>query len=160
MSRRSKRTKRQAKRAAATNLVRQLQESAPSAISPQLVAEITQYQGPIPPPNLLSQYNEIVTDGAERIIAMAEEQQHHRIFLERTVVVGDSRRSWCGLILGFVAVLVVAGTGLTIAILRHPAAGSWLIGTTIASLAGVFVYSQHSRRSERSQKAKLATGRR
>ena len=165
MSRSSKRRTRQAKRTAVSQIKRDLQENAPSAIPRRLVAQITQevtteYRGPYPPPGLLAEYNEVLPGCAERIIAMAENQIAHRIDLERTVIKGDSRRSWWGLVLGFLSTLVIAGVGLTVALKSSPAAGATIITGTIVSLSGVFVYGQWSRRSEREHKANLMAGRR
>lgn len=39
-------------------------------------------QGPLPPPAILADYNAIVPDAAERILAMAERQNEHRISME------------------------------------------------------------------------------
>ncbi|MCL2659595.1 MAG: DUF2335 domain-containing protein [Acidobacteriaceae bacterium] len=38
--------------------------------------------GPLPPPDVLTQYDQVVPNGAERIMAMAEQQSRHRIELE------------------------------------------------------------------------------
>ena len=42
--------------------------------------------GPIPPPTLLSQYNQVIPDGAERILAMAEKDAAHQIYMEKTAI--------------------------------------------------------------------------
>jgi len=163
MSKSSRRRKNQPERAALSQAKKDLQENAPSAIPKTLLAEITQqvtteYSGPIPPPELLSRYNDIIPDGANRIMVMAEKQLAHRIDLERTVVYGDIKRSWWGLLLGFSACLVVAGVGLTVALTVSPVAGATIITSTLVSLSGVFVFGQWSRRSEREHKAKLMAG--
>ncbi|MFH1760058.1 MAG: DUF2335 domain-containing protein [bacterium] len=43
------------------------------------------FSGPIPHPQILQKYNEIVPDAAARIIKMAENQATHRQDLEKTV---------------------------------------------------------------------------
>ena len=48
------------------------------------------FSGPIPPPALLQKYNEIIPNGAERILAMAEKQSAHREYLEKRVVDGKA----------------------------------------------------------------------
>lgn len=40
-------------------------------------------QGPLPPPDILSGYDAIVPGAAERILAMAEKQNDHRIEMEQ-----------------------------------------------------------------------------
>lgn len=44
------------------------------------------FEGPIPPPNLLREYNAIVPGAAERILAMAENEGRHRQSLESKAV--------------------------------------------------------------------------
>ena len=44
------------------------------------------HSGPLPDPESLGHYNEIITNGADRIMAMAENQQQHRIFIEKKVI--------------------------------------------------------------------------
>jgi uncharacterized membrane protein len=58
----------------------------------QLVSVVFQrhFSGPLPPPEILAQYNEIVPGAAERILKMAEEQSAHRRGLEDKTI----RRNW------------------------------------------------------------------
>lgn len=166
MSKSSKRRKQQAKRTALAQVKREIVQNAPSAIPPAVLAQITgqitttSYSGPVPPPALLKEYNEIVSGGAERILSMAERQSAHRIDLESTVIKGESRRSWFGLWLGFVVSIAIIGAGLWVALSASPPAGAAIITGTIVSLSGVFVYGQHSRRIEREHKAGLVSGKR
>jgi uncharacterized membrane protein len=59
--------------------------SAAIAVTHQSVS----FSGPLPPPALLAKYNEVIPNGAERIMAMAERQSAHREFLEKQVVAGN-----------------------------------------------------------------------
>lgn len=47
------------------------------------------FSGPLPPPEILAQYDEIVHEGANRIVEMAEKEQAHRHSLETTSVEGN-----------------------------------------------------------------------
>ena len=60
------------------------------------------HQGPLPPPEQLEGYNNVILNGAERLMIMAEKQLDHRISLETKVVDNDIRNSKLGLILGFI----------------------------------------------------------
>jgi uncharacterized membrane protein len=44
------------------------------------------FSGPLPPPEILTKYNEAIPNGAERIMAMAERQAAHRQNIELRVV--------------------------------------------------------------------------
>ncbi len=54
------------------------------------------WTGPIPPPDILAGYNDIIPDGAERILRMAEKQSDHRIELEKTVINRELNQSGRG----------------------------------------------------------------
>ena len=122
-----------------------------SAAQPEVMA--ASWQGPLPPPATLRGFEEIVPGAALRILEMAEKQSAHRIQMERAVIDGDSRRADRGLIVGgILAALIVTG-GLIVMITKDPWAGASIIGTSVAALAGVFVYGTNTRRAERHRKA-------
>lgn len=59
----------------------------------QVVA--TQWQGPLPSPDALASFDKIVTNGAERIFQMVEEEQRHRQAYENAhlkATAGDTMR--------------------------------------------------------------------
>ena len=64
-----------------------------------------EFSGPIPPPNILRQYEDILPGATDRILTMAEAQSKHRQHMEKTVVEGDTKRSAQGLWAGTVIVL-------------------------------------------------------
>lgn len=110
------------------------------------------FSGPLPPPNVLKQYDEISPGAAERIIKMAEEQFTHRTTLEKEVITSDIKRSKWGQIFGF----FIAIAGLTVALVStisgYETAGSVIGGTTLVSLVSVFVLGTRSRKKEREEK--------
>jgi uncharacterized membrane protein len=116
------------------------------------------FSGPLPPPDILARYNDAVSDGAERIIALAERQAAHRMGLESRVVDADIKRSNWGLVAGF----IVAVAGLLIAFLmvdRGNAVAGVVVGSLdLAGLVAIFVYGTVSRRSERQERAKMMSG--
>jgi uncharacterized membrane protein len=54
-----------------------------------IVQATTHYQGPIPPPQLLKQYDEISPGFADRIIRMAESETAHRQQAENKALDAD-----------------------------------------------------------------------
>ena len=50
-------------------------------ISSLTIKTSSAFSGPLPPPTILNKYNEIIENGAERIMKMAENQSEHRIKL-------------------------------------------------------------------------------
>jgi len=101
--------------------------------------EICHHQGPIPCPDDLAEYNKIIPNGADRIMQMAEKQQHHRMELENIVVKCQQKQSLrgqtFGLILGITGLLTAAFLGFT----GHETIGSIIGGSTVISLVSVFV---------------------
>ena len=116
------------------------------------------YSGPVPPPNILREYDQIVPGAAARILAQAEAQTQHRIKLEDNVTTSDIRRSYWGLGIGAVVSLVPILGGCGLVALGHDAAGAAIAGTSLASLAAVFVYGTTIRRTERRERAEIMAG--
>ena len=109
------------------------------------------YQGPIPPPQMLADYNNMVPGLADRIVRKWEEQQDHRQKLERAIVEQDEGRmdrsqkyALVGALagLGVAAVLDLAGASPWIAgIIAVVAVG----GTSSAVLIGQSLASNRDR---------------
>ena len=83
---------------------------------------------------------------------VAETQVKHRIQMERTVILGDSKRSYLGLGAAFILSAMVILGGIYVIVVGHPWAGATLVGINIVGLAGVFIYGTNSRRAERERK--------
>ena len=110
------------------------------------------FSGPLPPPEILKKFDEIVPGAAERIIKMAEGQFEHRTQLEKKVIDSDIARSKWGQVLGFVIAIVGLFSSVLISIYGDAiVAGAIGVGT-LASLVGVFMYGSKVRSEERKQK--------
>lgn len=112
------------------------------------------YQGPLPKPQDLHDYDQIVPGSAERIISLLEEQVKHRQGLEQSVIRSDISNSKAGLILGFIisVIAIIAGS---ICIWHGDTVGGTIIGgPAVPALVGVFVYGSRSRKQEREQRYK------
>jgi len=70
---------------------------------PQTTGQITiqQYQGPIPDPETLRKYDQIVPGAAERIIHMAEQEGEHRRRMEQLALEAEKTERKTGQMLGF-----------------------------------------------------------
>ena len=111
----------------------------------RVVHEVTElvahYQGPIPPPGFLAQFDEVVPGAADRIIKMTEGNMAHRMKMERTMVRGDLALKAMGMGCAFFALLaMLALVGLAV-YLNHPWIATVLGGTTIAAVVGMFLNS-------------------
>lgn len=56
-----------------------------------LHAEESRYTSPLPSPDDLARYNELIPDGAERLLAVGEREQAHRHEIERRLVSLDEK---------------------------------------------------------------------
>lgn len=119
----------------------------------------TGFQGPLPPPELLKQYDELIPNGAERIFSVFEKQVDNRISLEQRVITGNDRRAnWgviCALVIGL-AGLAISGV---VAMSGRELAASFIGGGTLVSLVSTFIVGTRSRREERQEKARMMTRR-
>jgi hypothetical protein len=96
---------------------------------------------------------------ASRITGLAERQAEHRMALEKAVVFGDGRRSWAGLILGFVVVCLSLASSTYLIIAGHDWAGGLLATGGLTSLVSVFIYGTNVRAKECAEKRKVLQGR-
>jgi uncharacterized membrane protein len=122
----------------------------------QLMASITRsvYRGPIPPPEILKGYDLVKPGFAERVFVMAERQSQHRMELERIVVIGDHKKSWVGLVLGFVVACGFFYGSYDLVKKGHDTAGTILGGSALATLVGIFVRAGNQQSRERIEKSK------
>lgn len=112
------------------------------------------FSGPIPPPEALERYNDVLPGAAERIIAMAERQQEHRQDLERKAVYSDSNTQTTGVYLGFIIAMTAIIGGVWLAAKGMPTAGLVSIIAALTSLVGVFVYGKHLQKTDLNSKQK------
>ncbi len=111
------------------------------------------FSGPLPPPEILKRFNDIVPGSAERIIKMAEAQFEHRTDLEKKVINSDISRSKWGQILGFIIAIAGLIVAALISIYGSQLAGGIIGVGTLASLVGVFMYGSKTRVKEREEKS-------
>lgn len=117
------------------------------------------YSGPLPPPKMLADYDQIVLGSAERIIAMAENSLSHRYSLakDQSKLQSDRLRAnfsleMTGKIFGFIGFLICVGlAGYFAKENMKWAAGIFLAAPVLATIA-MFVGS----RNENSNKSRNA----
>ena len=127
------------------------------------IAQVEAWSGPLPHPDLLQRYEEILPGAAERILVIAENQQRHQISQERkilehegialesarTSIRAESRRSDFGMAIA--AVIALAGLigGVALIALDRWEQGIVLFLAPLTGLVGLFVYQSRVRRAER-----------
>ena len=116
------------------------------------------FSGPLPHPDILKKFNEIVPGSAERIIKMTEEQSSHRRELERKVINSDISRSKWGQILGFIISIVGLGVSTIVSIYGSAITGGVIGAGTLVALVSVFMYGSKTRSEERIENKSVVEG--
>jgi uncharacterized membrane protein len=114
--------------------------------------EISLRAGPLPDPNELAAYNQVIENGADRILKMAEAQSAHRIRIESCVVQSQQRQAFIGQLSG----LVIGISGLSLAtyasVNGQPWFGAAIGGATLGSLVKAFLATRETQKRELSEK--------
>ena len=126
-------------------------------IPPARVTTYTEVSGPIPPPQILQQYNNIVPDAAERIIRMAEKQSDHRMALENKVVNSNLVKSYLGMIAGSSIAIFGLYIAKEIAINGNPATAGIIAALDLGGLVWVAVTNTKSQRKEREKRQETSS---
>lgn len=114
--------------------------------------ELNSYSGPLPHPELLHKYEQVLPGLADRIVSMAERQSAHRQELERTVVNSDVRRSNLGLLAAFLITVMFLSASVALVVNGHEVAGATLGSVNIVGL--VYAFINGKRKQDRELKEK------
>lgn len=109
-----------------------------------LVAEIMRIQsfsGPIPPPEIMQGYENILKGSADRILSMAENQATHRMEIEKSVVKRSLNQKTLGLIMGSV-ILVILGITVYFAVLGLVWLAGVLATTTFVAALTILIWGR------------------
>jgi len=95
--------------------------------------------GPLPDPDTLREYDQILDNGAERIMAMAEKQSSHRIEIEKIVILSREEQGRKGQSFAFVLALFFGIIGFILALLNHTEVAIAAFGLPIATIVTAFI---------------------
>lgn len=116
------------------------------SLSPKVRQTVfAQFIGPLPPPEVFAGYDKVLPGAAERILKMAEDEANHRRAQEGKLVTSTCRDGRLGLWMGFLIGMLGISGSCVVAIIGNAVAGSVMGITSIAALAGVFVYGSRQR---------------
>ncbi|EPM1459856.1 DUF2335 domain-containing protein [Elizabethkingia anophelis] len=103
------------------------------------IMQASHYSGPLPRPEDMEKYNQIIPNGADRIMQMAEKQNDHRISIEKQAVAANNSDSRLGQIFAFILALFCIGSSVYLGMNGQPWLGGVLGGSTLVALATVFI---------------------
>jgi len=106
------------------------------------------FSGPLPPPAMLRQYEELLPGSASRIISMAERQSAHRQGIENKVISSNILNERLGMVLGFViCVLAILAGAYALMKGRSGFGIASIVGGLGAPLAA-FIYGKSEQRKD------------
>lgn len=117
------------------------------------IQETQVWSAPIPPPELLQQYNEIIPNGADRILAMAENQSAHRIRMESMAIKANLNRATRGQLFAFLISILAISGGIYLAVIGKELGGGILGTGGLVALASLFLRERKSQIKEIAQKS-------
>ncbi len=109
------------------------------------------FRGPLPPPSILADYNDIINNGAERIMKMAENQSGHRIELEKHAIKEELKQSRRGQVFGFILAVFGIIAAFVLAYLDHDTVAGIFGTTTIVGLVTIFVIGKKRQSKEQEE---------
>ena len=130
----------------------QLVQAVLTQISTIQIEREEHHEGPLPAPKTLREYNEIIPNGAERIMKAFENQSSHRISLEKKVVGRQTFQSLLGQLFGFLIALIILGLGVYLIERGYEIAGITLFGIDMVGLVAIFVIGKKSQRNKLSER--------
>ncbi len=110
------------------------------------------YSGPLPHPEILRQYNEIIPGSAERIFSQFESQSAHRRTLEMKVISSNAFSQRFGSISALLIGLVSISGGLFLVHEGKSLEGLGAVITPVAGLVAAYIYKRRSQDDEREAK--------
>lgn len=116
-----------------------------------------EFSGPIPHPDTIQKYEEILPGAADRIISMAERQASHRQAMERKMIEAESRDGLLGVVFAFLLGMgcIVAAVLMVFLVPQNGGAiaGALLGVTGIGSITSNFIRStRNNKESEHKKK--------
>lgn len=112
------------------------------------------HKGPLPAPETLREYDEIVPGSAKQIMGQGKEQSTHRMKLESMAVEAAVANSKRGQWFGFIIAILVIASGVFLIYGDKDVAGLMLALPGLAALVGTFIYSQRRQREELGDKGR------
>ena len=98
------------------------------------------WKAPLPPPSVLAEFNQVVENGAERIVRAWEVESEHRREIDRREQRWFYANALTGKVFAFLFVMAALGLSAWALYLDRPWLAGILAGTTLAAVVGAFVH--------------------
>ena len=119
-----------------------MRNTKPAEKKVQTAVQIQQqlYAGPLPQPEALAKYDQIVPGAAERIIKMAEKEMEQRHNADNLMTRNAIRTTFLGIIFAFLSVLILSGLVFYALYKGFDTVAATIAVGAIAAVASVFVF--------------------
>lgn len=131
-------------------LLSELPEPQQKAVKAVLIGVYSQriWRGPLPPPDILRDYNNAFPNGAERIFIETQKQTAHRMELEKIAIPAELSQSKRGQDYGLIIALSFLLASFVLIILGHSVAGTIIGSIDLVALVTVFVLGRYTQNSQ------------
>lgn len=132
-----------------TEVIDNLPEEERRALINEIVRiEQRSYSGPLPPPQVLAEYEKTLKGSADRILQMAEREQGARHSIDREIIANAAKQHKRGQYMGCALVIVLAAMAFTLGFLGHDWLSGMVFTGAIVSVAGIFVLNREPKKQK------------
>lgn len=121
------------------NLLKGLPKDKQHQLIRTVISIIKSHSGPLPDGETLRQYADIIPNGADRVMKMAEDQLKHRMYIEKKVVGGQLLQSNIGQFLAFFIGIGALGSATYCIVSGYELSGSIVGIGGLTSLVTAFI---------------------
>ena len=125
----------------------------PNVAISQQTLQIQQFSGPLPSPEVLTEYAKIYPGLEKTIVEMALAQNTHRIEIEKIVILSREKQSRLGQYFAFVVAILLIALAAVALFLGHPTVAGVVATTTIASTIALFLKAKSDQTPQKNEKS-------
>jgi uncharacterized membrane protein len=119
-------------------------EQATADLVRQVTTVVRRHRGPLPDPETLAAYNQLIPNGAERCMGLVEREAAHRHTQEDRLVHTHLGLARDGQRIGAFLVVLLAGLATALGFKGHDWLAGTVFGTTIVAVVTVFVLGRRT----------------
>jgi len=141
-------------------LLKKLQPEQRESVLRIVQQTLTSFEGPLPPPQMLAEYDRLIPQGADRLMRLLESQTSHRHVQETRIVSTQTSLPLRGQFIGTGLCVFFGAIGWRLSFTGHDAVAGVLFGTTILGLVTIFVLGRVPKQSSPPSSASRPKGKR
>ena len=132
------------------DLLKDIPEEQRGEVTQRLIVtsqRLTAFHGPLPPPEVLKEYQSILPGSPDRFLKLVEKEQEHTHSSEKMIIRNQIWQNWAGLIIGAILVVLFFVGAYKLALAGHDTVAYIIFSVTIISIATIFVLHKRSDKS-------------